>query len=179
MTNNEEILPNIGQRLKDFRKKICISLIALYDITGISNATLSRIERGFNHNSKNIEILSQAFGVSELEFRNNKINIPARRKLINNLKEYVRKTSKNVNVDALLEGKHTAHFLDLYIEEGYLNEYQTIKQICTGIKEEYDISLVGPDISNLLKHRIKIKLIETRAGQKKGTFEYRKAMNGV
>lgn len=173
MTNNKEILTNVGQRLKDFRGKICISLIALYEITGISNATLSRIERGFNHNSKNIEILSQAFGVSELEFRNSKINIPPRRKLVNSLKAYVKRENRNVNVDVLLEGKHTSHFLDLYIEDGFLKEFKTIKQICLGINDEYDIKLVGPDLSNLLKYRIKIGTIETRLGQKKGTFEYR------
>lgn len=173
MSNEQKTLHPVAQRLKLFRNTICISLAGLYEITGISNATLSRMERGFSHNSTNVEILSAAFGISELDFRNEKVTVPKRSKLIQNLKEYAQRNNRDVQIEALLEGKHTAHFLDLYIEQGNLDVYQSIKEICIGIKEEFDIDLIGSDISNLLKKRIELGKIEAREGIKKRTFEYR------
>ena len=179
MSNHDHILHAVARRLKLFRETTRLSLVQLYHLIGLSNATLSRMERAIgSHHSKNVEILAEAFGVPELDFRNENTPVPSRDELIKSLKAYAKKHDREVNLEKYLQKSNTAYFLDSYLNEGNLDTYQTIKEIRMGIKNEFEVELRGPDLSNLMKKRVEQGIVEVINGEKKNTFKYKRKVTG-
>lgn len=177
MNETKEIDTIIGNRLKLFLNALPISIRGFSTITRISQSTLSRIINGatnFGHDK--ILIIAESFGVSELDFQNPKVPIPDRKTLIINLKKYVSINEIDININLLLQGDKTAHHVDAFINDGKLDQFQSIKEIRNGIKDEYGVNLRGADITNILGRRLG-KLIERKDGTKIGTFEYRRIKN--
>lgn len=175
MNETKETNTKISKRLGLFLEAIPLSLRDFSKVTGISQATLSRIKNGstgFRHDS--ISIIAAAFGVTDLNFQDENFAIPVRAKLIKGLKDYIKKQERDVDLNFLIQGRNTAHFLNLYIREGHMDNFQSMKDIRFGIKEWFDIELRGAEITNILNRRIKKGLIEQNPGEKKGTFRYKR-----
>ena len=178
MNDKKEIEVTIGERLSQFLYTIGMSVNGLSKITGISQSTLSRIDR--NSDSimyRNIRILSEAFGVSKIQFQNGNFAIPDKENLIANLEVYVKTKNKDINVKSLIEGSNTAYYLDRFIGENFLDEYKSMSEIRKEIKDQYNVDLNGSQISKLLTKRYEWKIVSRKKGDKKGTFKYKKNLS--
>lgn len=177
MKGKKEIDITIGERLLQFLDAIGMSMNSLGKITGISQSTLSRIDRNPDRIMfRNIKILSEAFGVSTIQFQDGNFAIPNKKILIASLQAYSKAKNKDVNVKLLIEGSKTAHFLDKYINENFLDEYKSMSEIRKEIKNQYNVELNGSQLSKLLGKRYDWQIVNRITGEKKGTFKYKRTL---
>ncbi|MGJ7032305.1 helix-turn-helix domain-containing protein [Niabella hirudinis] len=164
----------VARNLKRFLNGIPLSL---RDFSGIlvevSQATLSRIINGsstFKYDK--LKTIAEALGVSVVEIQTPSCQIPERDVLVRNLKRFIKKHNPDTNISLILNQDHSAHFVDLYIHLGRLDSFQSISVIKQNIKDEFGVSLVSSNITNTLSRRK--KNIESRAGERTNTLEYRR-----
>ena len=175
MKSKKEIDISIGVRLSQFLGEIGMSMNSLSKITGIAQSTLSRIDKNPDRVMfRNIKILSEAFGVSTIQFQDGSFAIPSKKILVANLERYAKAKNKDVNVKLLIEGSNTAYYLDKFINEKHLDEYKSMSEIRNAIKNEYNVTLNWYQLYKLLSKRYEWKIVSRKIGKKKGTFDYMK-----
>lgn len=173
--NDKKEIDTIGRRFSQYKKAIGLSLNSLSKIIGISQGTLSRIENDVHRIIyENIKILSEAFGVTVIQFQDKTFPVPHKKKLIESLILYSKNHNRDINVKALIEGSNTAYYLDKYIEDKFLDTYKSMTQIRNEIKEEFDVELSGAQMSKLLLKRYEWGIVNRKAGDKKGTYKYKR-----
>ena len=164
----------VARNLKRFLNAIPLSLREFAGILiNVSQATLSRITNGsstFKYDK--LKTIAEAFGVSVADFQTSSCQVPDREVLVRNLKRFAKKNNPDTNISLILNQDHSAHFIDLYIHLGRLDNFQSISVIKQNIKEEFGVSLVSSNITNTLSRRK--KNVESRAGERTNTLEYRR-----
>ncbi len=173
--NDKKEIDTIGRRFSQYKKAIGLSLNSLSKIIGISQGTLSRIENDVHRVIyENIKILSEAFGVTVIQFQDKNFPVPHKKKIVESLILYTKNHNRDINVKALIEGSNTAYYLDKYIEDKFLDAYKSMTQIRNEIKEEFDVELSGAQMSKLLLKRYEWGIVNRKAGDKKGTYKYKR-----
>lgn len=175
MNDKKEIDITIGKRFSEYRKAVGLSINSLSKIIGISQSTLYRIENDVHRIIyENIKILSEAFGVTIIQFQDKNFPVPDKQKLIRSLTLYTKNHNRDINVKALIQITNTAYYLDKYIEGKFLDTYKAMSQIRNEIKEEFDVDLSGAQISKLLSKRYEWGIINRKTGDKIGTYKYKR-----
>lgn len=171
-TNNT----NIGSRFFQLRNKIGLSLDALSYLTGISKATLSRIENGsMTFEYLHIKTLVSVFGISEPNIHSSEFNVPSEDEIKNGIKKYLRKNKPEISYAELFRKKPGATFyVDKILEGDFLNKKRTMKEITDFCRTEFNVVLVGSHITNILKRRMLQGLVEITQDDYYKGFYYRK-----
>jgi len=152
----------IGVRLSRIRKEALLTLDALSSISQISKSTLSRIENGStSFEYSHIKVLADVFGMTELDFQNPKSEIPNFTQSKSSILKFIKKKNLQISSSEIYRKKtRTSFFVDKMIESDFLKgKEKTMKEIVEYCNNEFGVSLVGSDISNILKRKKKAGLI--------------------
>ena len=96
----------IGTRFSALRKLAGLSLDALSSVSGISKATLSRIENGSKtFEYSHIEILSSVFGFDDDSIHSSEFNLPSETQVKNSIKKYIKKNKLQITFANLYRNK--------------------------------------------------------------------------
>jgi len=175
VNDKKEIDITIGKRFSQYRNAVGLSLNSLSKIIGLSQSTLYRIENDVHRIIyENIKILSEAFGVTIIQFQDKNFPVPDKKKLIGSLILYTKNHNRDINVKALIGVTNTAYYLDKYIEDKLLDTYKSMTEIRNEIKTEFDVDLSGAQMSKLLSKRYEWGIVNRKTGVKKGTYKYKR-----
>lgn len=166
----------IGTRFSALRKLAGLSLDALSSVSGISKATLSRIENGSKtFEYSHIEILSSVFGFDNDSIHSSEFNLPSETQVKNSIKKYIKKNKLQITFADLYRNKPgAAYYVDKMVESSFLNEKRTMKEITEYCYNEFGVNLVSSHITNILKRREEKGIIEIIKGNNINGFRYRK-----
>lgn len=163
----------IGRNLKQLLNAIPLSLREFSSIANnLSQSTLSRIINGSTtFKYEKIEIIGEVFGIVTTEIQTKSFAVPERPQLIRSIKRYAKRNNPDIDLKQILSKDHTAHFIDLYVNSGMLDNFQDVGEIKKKLKQEFDIVISSSNISLVLTRRANV---EDRSGKRTNTKEYRR-----
>lgn len=154
MEESNKASTNISRRLNAFLAILPLNIPGYAAVSGIGKAALGRISRGsVSFSYLHLITIGNTFNLTALQFQDESYPIPGRKTLIRSLRKYIAENNREVILDNLLLNNSAAHFLNLYIEQGYLNTPKTITQIRLEVLDLFEAELSGPQLSNLLNNR--------------------------
>jgi|GEM_PF-1191706 len=164
----------IGKRLFHLRNLLLLTREHIFQLTGISISTLTRIEAGdFPSKSKNIDILSNLYQIDKVYLYNIDKPLPPWKMLKRRVLATHRFNKK------LLELLNTRPDAKIFIEfrvlqSTFLNTFRTAKQVAEHIKKSYTIVYSQSTIKNSLDILLQEGIVEIN-GQNGSPKEFRKA----
>ena len=163
-------------RFSELRRIARLSLDALSSISGISKATLSRIENGSKtFEYSHIEVLASIYGFTDSAIHSTEFNFPSEVQVKGNIKKFIKKNKLEIAFSDLYRNKPgTAFYIDKMIKSNFLNEKRTMKEITNYCYNEYGVDLVSSHITNILRRRKENGIIETIKDNNLSGFYYRK-----
>lgn len=158
MAKKTQDLIKIGNKVKEFREANGFSLINFAIVTGVSSATLSRIENGGNYTQNKLEAVCVIIGVQPDELlKTNILEIP-KEKTAYRIKEQVRKIGVHQSDIQLISAERKifhgpSYLVKRAIADGYLSKFRKVSEIQAYIEQEYGISLYSSSVTNALMRK--------------------------
>jgi len=151
----------LGQHLQELRVRLGYSLVSLSSITGVSPATISRMENGSQITLNKLELVCRVLGITLEELsKKSYINISTEQ-FHANIKKQIRKLPlssaayKTINEKAQ-KFHGPSYLVKMSIEDGYLNQYREVREVQEHIQSKYDTRIVSSIITNALKRNKQI-----------------------
>lgn len=164
----------VGKRLYILRNLLLLTRDHIFQITGISVSTLTRIESGeFNSKSKNIEVLSNIYQISKTHLYNISKPLPTWKTL---KKRVLAAHRTNEKLIELLNERPESKILIEFrvLQSPYLNTFKTARQLAEHIRKSYSIIYSQSTVKNSLEILVDDGIVEIK-GEDVSPQEFRKS----
>jgi len=158
MASKKQELIAKGQKIKDFRLSLGFSMVNLATLSGISPATISRIENGGKYTPKKLETICELFGIQVNELEKSDLSKISKDDIYKRISDQVKRTGITRTEFSLIR-KETKTFhgpsylIKMSIEDGFLNKFREVGEVQDHIQNEYGVQLLSSSITNALMRK--------------------------
>lgn len=158
MANKVKDLVKIGKKIKQFREGNAFSLVNFAIVTGVSAATLSRIENAGQYSQEMLDPICAIMGINAEDLLTTDVRKIPKEQIADRIadqveKRGIRKTEFN-QINRKRKSFHGPSYLVRQaMEDGFLSQFRHVNEIQTYIRDEYGITLISSSITNALNRK--------------------------
>lgn len=156
-TKKHELIAK-GQKIRDFRLSLGFSMVNLSRLTGISPATISRIENGGDYMPKKLASICNLFGVEVSDLLKIDLTKISKDHIYRRISDKVKREGiTRVEFSLIKKKTKTFHgpsyLIKRSIEDGFLGQFREVAEVQDHIEREYGVRLFSSSITNALMRK--------------------------